>query len=99
MNTSLLFGLLTWLMWDVNPGITFLDLSVEEAVSLAREEGKMVFVDTYASWCAPCKKLDPVFADQEVASFYNLHFINIKVDMEGSLGEEMLYKYEVVKVY
>lgn len=52
-------------------------------------EKKFIFIDTYATWCAPCRVMSKqVFTNDSVADFYNLHFINIKVDVEkDSLGK------------
>jgi thiol-disulfide isomerase/thioredoxin len=58
--------------------------------------GKMIFVDAYASWCAPCKVMDQeVFVDSMVAAYYNEHFINLKLDMEKGDGVENTKKYDV----
>ena len=56
----------------------------------------MVFVDNYASWCGPCKVMDRVFNEDQVGDYFNQHFINVKVDMEGSQGDDMLHDYGVV---
>ncbi|WP_316747288.1 thioredoxin family protein [Pedobacter gandavensis] len=60
------------------------------------EEGKLIFVDCYTSWCAPCKWMDKnVFVDPAVADFFNTHFINAKIDMEKGEGIELRKKYNV----
>lgn len=76
--------------------IQFRNINIESAINIAKEENKLVFVDTYASWCAPCKILDRVFDEPEVSNYFNHHFINVKIDMEGPQGDKMLYDYEVV---
>ncbi|KAA3624690.1 MAG: thioredoxin, partial [Bacteroidetes bacterium] len=38
-------------------GIEFLHLTWDEALELAKEEEKIIFVDAYAVWCGPCKRM------------------------------------------
>ncbi|MCF8245620.1 MAG: thioredoxin fold domain-containing protein [Saprospiraceae bacterium] len=58
--------------------------------------GKVIFVDGYTSWCAPCKKMDKeVFTRPEIANYFNQKFINVKYDMEFDQGDELKRKYGV----
>ena len=68
----------------------------EYAIKKAKEERKLVFVDTYASWCKPCKKQEPIFRDQSLAQFFNDHFVNVKVDMDKDIGKSLALRYSVV---
>lgn len=62
----------------------------------SEEEGKLIFIDCYTSWCAPCKWMDKnVFTDPAVADFFNANFINAKIDMEKGEGVELRKKYNV----
>ena len=64
-------------------GIAFLDGSPDNLFEKAAHQDKLIFVDFYASWCAPCKELSTTtFTDPDVAQFMNEAFINIKVDVE-----------------
>lgn len=77
-------------------GIDFFDGTWEEALELAKKDHKIIFVDAYASWCGPCKRMAKnVFSDEEVGKFYNRHFINVKMDMEKGKGPEFAQKYGV----
>lgn len=58
------------------------DLALEDAIILAKKENKAIFIDTYASYCKPCKKLQKEFQKPEVANFFNEHFINVRINME-----------------
>lgn len=92
----LILAILTASITSSWASISFKSLNIEEAVTVAKQTGKLVFVDTYASWCAPCKVMDKVFAEAQVGDYFNQHFINIKIDMDGPYGESMLLDYEVV---
>jgi len=72
------------------------DKTFEEVLQIAELEGKDVFVDTYAPWCKPCKKMDVVFRNKKVADFYNKNFINIKVNVDRTKGKEVAKKYGIV---
>lgn len=70
--------------------------SWSDALALAKTENKLVFVDAYTSWCAPCKKMaKEVFPEASVASFYNKMFINVKMDMENGEGVNLAKQYNV----
>lgn len=81
---------------EVTNGIHFQSAKWEEVKALAKKENKIIFVDIYASWCGPCKRLKATtFADQEVGSFYNKHFVNVAFDGEKGEGIELATKYKV----
>ncbi|GAB7087864.1 thioredoxin family protein [Marinifilum fragile] len=77
-------------------GINFEKTTFDEALAKAKQENKMVFMDCYTTWCGPCKRLaNDIFTLEEVGSFYNDHFINLKMDMESDEGKNLLKKYQV----
>jgi len=80
---SLLFlGLFTLPLLISAQGIVF-GHSWEEAQEKAKKENKIIFVDAYASWCGPCKRLaKKIFPLKEVGEYFNQNFINLKLDME-----------------
>jgi thioredoxin-related protein len=71
-------------------GITFeKGLSWEEVQNKAGREHKTIFVDCMASWCAPCKKMDKeVYANKEVAAFFNDRFISVKLQFDTSKQDD-----------
>ncbi len=76
--------------------IEFQKGSWSDALALAKSEDKLIFVDAYTSWCAPCKKMaKEVFPKEEVASFYNKMFVNVKMDMENGEGVDLARTYNV----
>jgi thioredoxin-related protein len=77
-------------------GIEFFHGSFEEAIELAKKEHKIIFMDAYATWCGPCKRMArDVFTKKEVGDFFNKHFINLKMDMEKGEGPKLASKYKV----
>jgi thioredoxin 1 len=81
---------------ETETGISFHEGTWEEALKLAEEEGKPIFLDISASWCGPCKKLKAsTFPDEEVGKFYNANFINVMVDGEKGEGIELARKFEI----
>lgn len=88
---------LAFLLPNINgQGIDFFEGSFEEAVDKAQKEEKLVFVDAYATWCGPCKKMSKtVFPDEKVGDFFNQNFISLKLDMEKPLGRSFGKKFPV----
>lgn len=77
-------------------GISFHEGSWNEALQLAKKEGKPIFLDISASWCGPCKMLKAnTFPDSKVGGFYNSNFINVAVDGEKGEGIELAHKYKI----
>jgi thiol:disulfide interchange protein len=51
----------------------------------AKKENKYIFIDCYATWCVPCKKMDKhVYSNDSASSFLNSNFISVKVQMDTS---------------
>jgi len=64
-------------------GIEFFQGTWAEALEEARRQDKILFVDAYAVWCGPCKRMSKnVFPNDKVGAFYNKNFVNLKIDME-----------------
>ena len=64
-------------------GIEFFHGTWKEAVELAKQSDKLIFVDANTSWCGPCKRMAAnVFTQEKVGDFFNGRFINMKIDME-----------------
>lgn len=74
--------------------IAFEELTLEQAFAKAKKENKLVFVDTYTTWCQPCVLMTKnIFTLDRVADFYNQHFINLKLDLTKE--KELTKKYGI----
>lgn len=77
-------------------GIEFFHGTWKEALEEAKKQDKIIFVDAYAVWCGPCKKMAKnVFTQKKVGDFYNKNFLNVKLDMEKGEGRKFRQKYPV----
>lgn len=74
----------------------------EQMKARAIEENKFIFVDAYATWCVPCKRMDrEVFSDKRVCSILNKKFIPIKLQMDSTVkdNEMIRARYNMVQYF
>lgn len=77
-------------------GIIFFEGTWKEAMAKAKAEDKILFVDSYTTWCGPCIRMaKSVFTQESVGNFFNQNFINIKLDMEKEDGISFGHKFPV----
>lgn len=77
-------------------GITFFAEGYEKALTRAKAENKLVFVDAYAVWCGPCRRMSSdVFPREDVGAFFNEHFVSLKIDMEQAAGKAFAKTFPV----
>ncbi|MES2799460.1 MAG: thioredoxin family protein [Bacteroidota bacterium] len=80
--------------------IKFKQLSLSDAKALAKEEGKLIFIDCHTSWCGPCKKMAATsFKDEEVTQVFNEKFINLKIDIEKDADGPEIARLYKIKAY
>ncbi|NIM19300.1 MAG: tetratricopeptide repeat protein [Candidatus Latescibacteria bacterium] len=69
--------------------------SFAEIVERAQKEDKHVFIDFYAVWCGPCKRLEKVtYKDPKVIDYLN-SIIPVKYDAEKGDGKILAEKFRV----
>lgn len=62
-------------------------VTVDEALAMAKAEGKPVFIDIMAFWCVWCYRMDhTTYCDAEVAKLMNERFIPVKIIQEQDLA-------------
>jgi thiol-disulfide isomerase/thioredoxin len=48
--------------------LTIIEQDFNEAIKLAKQENKLLFIDFYTTWCEPCKKMDKLFFQNDSLS-------------------------------
>ncbi len=62
----------------------------------AKAENKLIFIDFYASWCAPCELMDETtFNDDRLAAYIDDNYIAYKVDVEDFEGYSLKQQFNV----
>jgi thiol:disulfide interchange protein len=70
-----------------------------DVLAKAKAENKLIFLDAYTTWCGPCKYMQQaVFPKSSVGKFYNVNFINVKMDMEKGEGPDLAMKYGLTAI-
>lgn len=74
--------------------VKFETVSTDALHALALKEGKLVFIDLYASWCPPCRTMErEVFSRRDVGDFMENYFVAAKYDTDRSTGAELMKRY------
>lgn len=61
---------------------------------MAVKQGKLVFIDLYASWCPPCKMMERlVFSRKDVGDFMDQRFVAAKYNTDKPTGKKLLSRY------
>ncbi len=76
--------------------IKFSQLAYKQVLAKAKVGHKKIFVDAFATWCAPCKELrKTTFRDAKAAAYFNKNFINFSIDVEKGDGPELAKTWQV----
>lgn len=97
-KVSLLFAALFFTSLLASAQMQFKEIANENdwktAVKEAKDSGKLIFLDIYATWCGPCKYLEnTIYPDVALGNYYNAHFINLKMDGETEFGRLKARQY------
>jgi thioredoxin 1 len=77
-------------------GLQFRNNTFSEALKIAKNENKLIFLYFNTSWCGPCIELKmTTFRSKAVAEVFNSSFINISVNGEKGDGPSLVNKYKV----
>lgn len=77
-------------------GITFFEGNLNQALAQAEKDQKLVFLDIYAVWCGPCKRLKATtFKDAAVGEYFNKRFVSIAIDGEKGEGPALAQKLKL----
>lgn len=67
-----------------------------KAIAIAKEKNKMIFIDFYTTWCAPCKKLDKlVFQNDSIQAILSKEFVLLRYNAEEDKIYHLSKKHHV----
>jgi thioredoxin 1 len=65
-------------------GIKFKTLPLTQAMKIAKEEHKPLFVFLHATWCPTCKKMEQeVLNQKQPGETYNRGFVDVAIDYDS----------------
>lgn len=79
---------------DTAPNFNFTDPFTQQATSIDRLHGKVVYLDFWASWCVPCRQSFPFMNElQERYGDDGLVILAVNVDAKRSDADRFLTQY------
>jgi thiol-disulfide isomerase/thioredoxin len=73
----------------------FIDNQPDQALALARRQGKPLMIDFYGIWCPPCNELDEEVFNQSDFKKRMKKFVLLKLDADASLSWKLKSRYKV----
>jgi thioredoxin-like negative regulator of GroEL len=94
--TGMLFLVATNLATEVRTASIPWRSSVEEGSAAAKETDKLILVEFWAAWCAPCRTMDAeVYSNDEVATAMS-KIVPVRIDFDKKQGVVRKYRIEGV---
>ncbi|QWX85410.1 thioredoxin family protein [Cellulophaga sp. HaHaR_3_176] len=76
--------------------LTIIEQDYEKARKIALKENKLLFIDFYTTWCAPCKKLDKlIFQNDTISAKIGKNFVLLRYDAEQDKTHNLSKKHHV----
>lgn len=77
-------------------GVKFEQKLLQDVINMAKAQKKLVFVDCYTGWCAPCLRMSKeVFPEKSLGDYINAIFVSTKIDMEKGEGVTLNKKWDI----
>lgn len=77
-------------------GIQFLsNKNFNQAIALAKQQNKLLFVEAYAPDCHVCQSFKGTFAQPQVGALYNAKFINYQLDLRQQANYQILQQLKI----
>ncbi|MCP9199389.1 thioredoxin family protein [Gramella sp. GC03-9] len=82
---SILLIFLNWCQLKAQETTAVNWIGFEQLYDSLEVKPKKVFIDFYADWCQPCKRMDrEVFTDPEIQDMLNRKYYAVKMDVEST---------------
>ena len=84
---TLIFAVISFSL--LGQGIEFVDATWQEAMEKAKQENKLLFVDSYAKWCGPCKQIGPALEELSSEMEGKVKIVKVNVDENPNSPAQM----------
>jgi len=77
-----------------------LDIQSNDELTVLLESPRINFVDCYADWCGPCKRIYPSYKkmSEEYSSNQNVRFFKLKIDNKDENIQEFVLKNDITSI-